>query len=165
MSSSPMSENIQEPSQPAITQKRIDECRIKYGEKVRLWEKLKSKGLDDASCADICAFSRATYYRYKQVLANLERGILPPSRARLRQNKPQWGEFERQLVINVRRENPTYGKNRIAAIIARDHGKTLSVSTVGRILKQLFDEDIIQKVPPGKRPGTRLDRQVRGGDH
>ena len=165
MSSRSPSENVQEPGQSAITQKRIDECRIKYGKKVRLWEKLKSKGLDDASCADVCVFSRATYYRYKQILANLERGILPPSRGRHRQNKPQWGEFERQLVINVRRENPTYGKNRIAAIIARDHGKTLSASTVGRILKQLFDEDIIQKVPPDKKPGTRLDRQVRRVDH
>ena len=164
MSSSTLPENVQESDQPAITQKRIDECRVKYGQKVRLWEKLKSKGLDDASCADVCVFSRATYYRYKQILANLERGILPPSRGRRRQNKPQWGEFERQLVINVRCENPTYGKNRIAAIIARDHGKTLSVSTVGRILKQLFDENIIQKVPPGKRPGTRPDRQVQGVD-
>ena len=49
------------------------------------------------------------------------------------------------LFFKLRKENPTYGKAKIAVILKRDHGQTLSESTVGRILKHLMDKGLILK--------------------
>ena len=35
---------------------------------------------------------------------------------------------KKQFVPQVRRQNPTYGKEKIAVILKRDHGKTLSAA-------------------------------------
>ena len=40
------------------------------------------------------------------------------------------------LVCSIRREQPAWSKHKIAVILARDHGVTLSASTVGRVLKR-----------------------------
>jgi putative transposase len=84
-------------------------------------------------------------------LKNLEKGLLPPAKRPLRLNKPKWGEAEMQLVLRLRRENPTYGKEKIAVILKRDFGETLSHSTVGRILKHLMHKGLIQKSPSALR--------------
>ncbi len=96
-------------------------------------------------------------YRYRQVLHDLERGIVPPSKRPRRVNKPLWGEADLQLVLRVRRENPTYGKEKIAVILQRDHGASISTSTVGRILKRLFDRGLIQKSLSASRPKRKRD--------
>jgi len=44
------------------------------------------------------------------------------------------GETEKQLVLKIRRVHPDYGKEKIAVVLKRDHGQTMSESTVGRIL-------------------------------
>jgi transposase InsO family protein len=49
------------------------------------------------------------------------------------------------LVLKIRRENPTYGKAKIAVILKRDHGSKLSESTVGRILKRLMERGLVTK--------------------
>lgn len=49
--------------------------------------------------------------------------------------------------MKLRRENPTYGKEKIAIILNRDHGQTVSQSTVGRILKFLTLKGLIIKSP------------------
>jgi hypothetical protein len=86
---------------------------------------MKAEGLNDKLCQRLSAISRASYYRSKARLKKLALGITPPSKARRKQNKPQWGEAEKQLVLKIRRENPTYGKNKIAVIIKRDYNKIL----------------------------------------
>ena len=45
-------------------------------------------------------------------------------------------------MLCICRENPTWGKEKSAVIIARDQGKTISVSTVGSILKTLFKKGL-----------------------
>jgi hypothetical protein len=57
----------------------------------------------------------------------------------------RWGEAERQLVLRLRRDNPTYGKEKLVIILKRDHNSTISESIVGRILKDLFARGLIQK--------------------
>jgi transposase InsO family protein len=81
----------------------------------------------------------------------VSKGILPPSKRPKNLRKPQWGESEKQLVLRVRRENPTYGKEKIAIILNRDHGQTVSQSTVGRILKFLSLKGLIIKSPSALR--------------
>lgn len=136
----------------ARTQECLDAYRHKYEDKVRQWESLKAENVSDAKCQQFVGVSRATYYRYRQVLRDLERGVAPPSKRPKRLNKPRWGEAENQLVLKIRRESPTYGKEKIAVIITRDHGLNLSASTLGRILKFLFAKGLIQKSLSAPRP-------------
>jgi transposase len=120
-------------------------CRKTREDKVRRRETLKKEGVSDKTCQTFAGISRATYYRYKAYLKALEKGRTPPSRRPRRLNKPKRGEAEKQLVLRIRRENPTYGKEKIAIIIERDFGKTISDSTIGRILTFLFGKGLITK--------------------
>ncbi len=129
----------------ARTQECLDAYRQQYEDKVRHWTDLKAEGVCDAKCQKFVGMSRSTYYRHKQVLDKLRHGIAPPSKRPKRVNKPRWGEAERQLVLRIRRENPTYGKEKIAVIINRDDGKIISASTVGRILTALFEKGRITR--------------------
>lgn len=138
----------------ARTQECLDAYRQKFEDKVYQWRSLKAEGVSDDKCQQFVGISRASYYRYRQVLRNLKRGITPPSKRPKHVNKPHWGEAALQLVLRVRRENPTYGKEKITIILRRDHGTRLSVSTIGRIITRLFDKGLIQKslsAPRSKR--------------
>jgi len=143
----------------ARTQECLDAYRDEREDKVRKWEKLKAEGVSDTTCKEMTGISRATYYRYKAVLKTLESGGAPPSKRPKKLNKPQWGEAEKQLVLRLRRENPTYGKEKIAIILLRDFGRKISTSTVGRILKNLFERGLVTK--SGSAPRTKRKRNFR----
>ncbi|MBL8024840.1 MAG: DDE-type integrase/transposase/recombinase [Fibrobacteres bacterium] len=152
--------NIYKLSSYTLSQEKLEIHRIKYEKHVRNWEKLKSEQVCDKTCKEIVGISRATYYRYKNHLAELEKGILPPSKKPKTIRKPHWGESEKQLVLRLRRENPTYGKAKIAVILKRDHELTLSESTVGRILKGLINKGLIKKSLSAPRQKRR--RRFKG---
>lgn len=134
-----------------MSQEKLEQHRKKYEKPVLDWQKLKSEGVSDEICQVILGMSRATYYRYKRHLEGLVRGILPPSKKPRNLRKPLWGEAEKKLVLQIRRENPTYGKEKIAIILSRDHAQTLSESTVGRILTHLKEKGLIIKSPSALR--------------
>lgn len=127
------------------TQECLDVYRKLDEDKVRKWEKLKQAGVCDQTTQELSGLSRASYYRARKRLQSLAKGILPPSKKPKTLNKTTWGEAQRQLVLKLRRENPTYGKAKLAVILRRDHGQTISESTVGRILKNLMEKGLIQK--------------------
>ena len=54
-------------------------------------------------------------------------------------------ESTTKLIESIRKENPTYGKAKIAVIIKRDHSGTISESSVGRVLKKLVDSGRVQR--------------------
>jgi len=143
----------------ARTQECLDAYRIKHEDKVRHWDALKAEGVCDEKCSEFTGISRASYFRYKRSLRDLAQGRPPPSKRPRRVNKPRWGEAEKQLVLAVRRADPTYGKEKIATILNRDHGLTISISTVGRILRHLFDKGLIQK--SASAPRARKKRNFR----
>jgi transposase len=143
--------NIYKLSSYALSQEKLDIYRKKYEKQVKHWDKLKSEDVSEKTCQEIIGISRATYYRYKTHLTGLAKGILPPSKRPKNLRKPQWGEAEKQLVLKLRRENPTYGKEKIAIILKRDFGQTLSESTVGRVLKFLSLKGLIVKSPSALR--------------
>src|SRR5260221_12864169 len=99
--------NLYRSARYAGEQENLEKYRKKYEEVVRLWEKLKKEGVSDEACQIATRKSKATYYRYKEKLKDLSEGILPPSKRPHTLRKPQWGEAEKQLVLSVRRENPT----------------------------------------------------------
>lgn len=137
--------NIYKLASYSLSQEKLDVHRIKYEKQVRNWEKLKSERVCDKTCKEIVGISKATYYRYKARLLDLNKGILPPSKKPKSLRKPNWGEPEIQYVLRLRRENPTYSKAKIAVILKRDFGVCLSESTVGRILKHLMTKGLILK--------------------
>lgn len=144
----------------ARTQECLDVYRKKYEEKVQQWEKLRSEKVKIKIIVEILGFSRSTYYRMKKTLRNLDKGIAPPSKKPKKVNKPRWGEAELQLVLKIRRENPTYGKEKIALILKRDHGFTMSESTVGRIIKHLKEKGLITRSSSALR--TKRKRNFKG---
>jgi transposase InsO family protein len=138
----------------ARTQECLDAYRKGREDSVRQWETLKAEGVCDRVCKEFTGISRATYYRYKAVLKTLEKGRTPPSKKPKKLRKPKWGEAEKQLVLRIRRENPTYGKEKISLIIGRDFDRKISISTVGRILKFLSEKGLLTKsssAPRAKR--------------
>lgn len=137
--------NIYKLSSYALSQEKLDVYRKKYEKQVKHWKKLKSEGVSDKTCQEVVGMSKATYYRYKALLLDLNNGILPPSKKPKSLRKPLWGESEMQRVLSLRRENPTYGKAKISVILKRDFGVCISESTVGRILKHLMTKGLIQK--------------------
>ena len=137
--------NIYRLSQYALSQEKAADHRKKYDIPVKKWEEAKAQGCDEAFCHQHSGISRPTYYRYKKMLKQLSVGILPPSQRPKRLRTPKWGESEKQLVLRVRRENPTYGKAKIAIILSRDFGAKISESTVGRILKHLQEKGLVLK--------------------
>ena len=126
-------------------QETLDLYRKKYQGIVDQWEQLKTAGTDVKKIPSFVGYSRATYYRAKKILTEIDKGKLPPSKAPRRRNKPRWGESEKQRVLDIRRKNPTYGKFKIMVILKRDFGLSLSESTVGRILKHLKEKKLITR--------------------
>ena len=142
------------------TQECLDVYRKKYEEKVHRWETLILEGVRGKVAQEILGFSRPTYYRMKKILKDLEKGISPPSKRPKKLNKSRWGEAELQLVLMLRRQNSTYGKEKIATILKRDHGQTISESTVGRIITCLKAKGLITKSPSALR--TKRKRNFQG---
>ncbi|HLN27934.1 MAG TPA: integrase core domain-containing protein [Gemmataceae bacterium] len=110
------------------------------------WERLKRFNLPDAEIARITGVSRATFYRRKRAIAmhgtqGLERRSRRPKRVR----QSAIPQSVRELVLQLRRRHPTYGKAKLTVILARDHGIALSESTIGRILRALMDQGLLRK--------------------
>ena len=151
--------NIYKLATYSLSQEKLEFYRKKYERSVKHWKKLKSEKVSDITCRDIIGISKATYYRYKSRLGELNKGILPPSSRPKSLRKPCWGESEKQLILRLRRENPTYGKAKLSAILKRDHGIKISESTVGRILKHLMMKGLIQKSLSAPRQKRRRNFQ------
>ena len=60
----------------------------------------------------------------------------------------------------LRRDDPMWGKARIAVLLRRD-GHVVSESTTGRILKMLMERGAVTPVPTLRRDGPRAARRVR----
>ena len=136
--------NIYKLSNYALSQEKCEEHRRKYEVPVRKWQKLKLEGVSNEACQYAIGISRATYFRHVRILKQLAKGVLPPTKRPKVFRKPLWRESEKQLVLRIRRENPTYGKAKIKIILQRDHQIILSESTVGRILKSLMSKGIVR---------------------
>ena len=137
------------------TQECLDAYRIKYEDRVWHWNALRAEGVSLTKCAEFVGISRATYYRHKRILKDLAQAILPPSKAPKHRNKTQWGEAEKQLVLDVRRDNETFGKEKIGVVLRRDKNQTISDSTVGRILSFLRQKGLITRSRSAPQKRTR----------
>ena len=152
--------NIYKLAAYSLSQGKCEEYRKEIETPVRHWQLLKQKGFRDDECQEIVGISRSKYYRLKQRLDELSKGILPRTRRPKSFRKPTWGQTEIEAVLSVRRANPTYGKAKIAVILKRDHAFSLSESMVGRILKHLKEKGLITK--SASAPHIKRKRRFKG---
>ena len=125
-----------------INEKQAQERRKILGD----WELLKKKGLSDKEIYHITGISRSVYYRRKTALKLYGiSGLLDRSRRPKKTRKSKVPKEVIDLILAIRLESPTYGKQKIQRILMRDHQVYPSESTVGRILKLLMDEGKIKK--------------------
>ncbi len=120
------------------------------------WDILKSKGLKDSEIQEITGISRATFYRRKTSLKIYGlKGLEDLSKRPKRFRTSKIPDSTRALVLKIRQENPTFGKEKIHIILERDHGIHLSQSSVGRILKDLMASGKIKKYRPSLKSRRR----------
>jgi IS30 family transposase len=87
----------------------------------------------------IVGLSRSNYYRIKKLVSLYGvKGYTSRSKRPKSLRKSNIPDTVISLILSLRRENPTYGKAKIAIILRRDHNVTLSESSVGRVLKKLI---------------------------
>lgn len=110
------------------------------------WELLKARKLSDSEIATITGISRATYYRRKRNLRIYGlRGLQSKSKRPRRVRQSAIPQTTINLVFSLRKNNPTYGKAKIAIILRRDHNILLSESSVGRLLNSFINKNLILK--------------------
>lgn len=113
--------NIYKLSSYTLRAENKDKHRCLYEEPVNRWNKLEQEGVSDKVTQEFCGISRASYFRYKRVLVNLRRNVYPVIKAPKRKRQSMFSESVCQLILSIRRINPTYGKNKISVILKRDH--------------------------------------------
>lgn len=114
-------------------------------EKILLFDKLKASGCSESLALEAIKIPRSTFYRWKKnykelALPGLEKGDTAPHRKRER----KWPPSLEQMVLNLRRNNPLYGKAKIKVLLERDWNVKTSVSTVGRIISKLIKNDLVK---------------------
>jgi putative transposase len=108
------------------------------------WEILKARRVPDDEIAKITGISRATYYRMKKSIRMYGmRGLEAKSKRPRRVRQSKIPKETIGIILNIRRNNPTYGKDKIAIILLRDFNIKLSASSIGRLIKRFLQKGLI----------------------
>jgi putative transposase len=103
--------------------------------------------------------ARSTYYRWQKRydprrLSFLENRSSRPRRCR----RPSWTPAQAEAVRQAREAHPRWGKDKLAVVLGRD-GVRLSVSMIGRILRDLKRRGVLIEPKPARlRPHARHTR-------
>jgi transposase InsO family protein len=125
---------------------------------VMRWRQAMARGLSAEAAAGIVGVPRSTLYRW-------EKAPKPKSRRPHRRRKPAWSPALVQAVEELRADNPMWGKKKLTVLLRRQ-GFAVSLSTVGRILKQLMHRGVVTPVPTLRRkPGGRRFRLLAKERH
>jgi transposase InsO family protein len=107
-----------------------------------------------------------TFYRYynrmqQQGMRGLESKSHRPQNVR----KPTTPTAVMATIRTLRRVNPEYSKYKLAVILKRDYGYSVSASTVGRVITKynlFFTPPVKQKNHPGRRQSIKRIRKPHG---
>jgi len=106
---------------------RLEYCSFLRSKKV-LWNKIK----------EIVKISRSNYYRIKKKVKNCGySGYIKESRRPQKIRERIFYREYNKIILRLRIENPSYGKEKLQTILRRDHSIIISSSSVGRIIKKL----------------------------
>ena len=131
----------------------------KYVPKVDEWEALTEENVSTKTKQKFVGISRATYFRYKKALKRIYKGIMPSTKRPKIFRQSDVSSSVKEKVLQIRRENPTYGKAKITVILERDYGLSYSESTIGRIIKAYMEKGIITRSlsAPRKKKHRRFE--------
>ncbi|MGH7152822.1 MAG: integrase core domain-containing protein, partial [Acetobacteraceae bacterium] len=122
------------------------------------WRQARANGLSATQAAHAVGVSRATLYRWQQ-------RIEPRSRRPHRRRTRRWGSDLIGEVEALRGQYPMWGKRKITVLLRRA-GRRLSVSTTGRVLRQLMERGRVTPVPVLRRkPGRSRFRLIAAQRH
>lgn len=123
------------------------------------WRRARAHGLTAEHAAHAVGVSRATLYRWQR---QAQPGSTRPHRLRA----PRWRDSPLiGMVEQLRAQYPMWGKRKLAVLLARN-GQCVSVSTTGRILRQLMARGRITAVPLLRRkPGRHRFRLIAAQRH
>jgi len=103
------------------------------------FEALKASGSNEAVILAVLEICRSTFYRIKaQYDKHGLAGLEPKSKRPNNVRKPSWDSKTESLVLKLRKQEPTWGKNKIHRLIVRDHAIAVALPTVGRIISKLI---------------------------
>jgi len=105
--------------------------------------------------------SPTTFYKWRTRFAAYGfAGLEERSRAPQRRRVSTVPGEQASLIVEIRREHPAWSKHKIAVLLRRDHGISLSASTVGRVLKRkgLYNE---KKTLKRRRAARKRARKMR----
>lgn len=108
---------------------RYKEFRQYLVESIDKYETAQKEKISKQARKKLGIISKATYYRFQHKLNNLDAHIPPPKRGPKTKRKPAWSHELKELILKLRKSHPTYGKNKLVVILARDHGIKTSEST------------------------------------
>jgi putative transposase len=119
---------------------------------VARWQQARRDGLTAERAASAVDVPLSTLYRWQAGEAVKSRRPLNPRKAKR----------DPKLVLAVerlRQQHPMWGKDKLAPLLRRQGFETVSVSMVGRILKQLVERGAIQPVPLLRRRSKHAPRR------
>ncbi len=130
---------------PDIDESQYSSVVYERLEKLKNFDALRAEDCSLKTALAALQLSKTTLYRWKKNykkfgLAGLEIESTRPNNVRKPERKPT---LIREILY-LRRKNPLYGKAKLAVLLRRDHGIRLSVSTVGRILVRLIEQNQIK---------------------
>ena len=129
-------------------------------EKVHLFWVLQSKGITSFEAAIHLKVSRANLFRWSKLLKTSGPRALEPRPKRPKHVRhAQWSLGLVNKVRSLRKEYPAWGKAKLRILMKRE-GYTASESTVGRILKYLLRQGLIQSAPQ-LRKATKHQRTMK----
>lgn len=116
-------------------------------EQLNHFEQLKSEGCSEKTALKVLSLSRATYYRWKTRYKQFGKKGLESKSCRPHQSRrPAWSKVLEQQILALRKRYPLWGKLKLAELLRREQGISVTASTVGRILKQLKNQGKIKPV-------------------
>jgi len=115
--------------------------------KIRQYKALKQDHCSDNVVFKILEVPRSTLLRWQKLYQELgPSGLANQSRAPNKIPKIKYSKELVKLVLKIRKENPTWGKGKINAILKREYDMKSSVSTVGRIINMLIQKKHVHPV-------------------
>lgn len=125
-----------------IDERAYSEIAFEREKKLKIYDKLTGENCSQEVALEAIGISRATLYRWKNRYREFGlEGLEDESRRLVRKRKHRWGPKEKQLVVNLRRKYQIWGKIKRQTFLARDYQVNFSISTVGRIIKNLVDSE------------------------
>ncbi len=138
--------NIYKLASYALRQENLSETAERLRKALGNWDLLRLERVRDDKIARITGISRSTYYRRKRAIRLYGlKGFENRSRIPHKKRQSKVPESFIHMIYTIRKENPTYGKAKIAVILRRDHNIMISESTVGRVITKLIEQHKVER--------------------